>query len=165
MRRFLVALVAAGVVVAASYVGTSLNTRPPAEQPTSPLAASTQPAPRLVEVERLIVLFEERTVARTDPLDLRELGRLYIERGNLTGDLADFEEAVGGGDPEIRQTGRCELFTDLVGRLVPVAHEVQCAVYDVKGEFVVRLPLVFRSVGNRCLASAAASMQECTASE
>jgi tetratricopeptide (TPR) repeat protein len=45
-------------------------------------------------VERLISVFEGRVAEHGDPLDMGELGRLYLERADLVGDLGDYGSAI-----------------------------------------------------------------------
>ncbi len=91
MRRAITAIVAIGLLVAGSYGLRALTDTPE----TAPASAYEQsPIPRLGEVERLISVFEERVTENGDPLDLSELGRLYLERAELVDDLGDYGSAI-----------------------------------------------------------------------
>ena len=91
MRRAITAIVAIGLLVAGSY-GLHALTETPETAP--PSAFEQTPIPRLGEVERLISVFEERVAENGDPLDMSELGRLYLERAELVDDLGDYGSAI-----------------------------------------------------------------------
>ena len=91
MRRAITAIVAVGLLVASSYGLRALTDTPE----TAPRSAFEQtPVPRLGEVERLIAVFEQRVTENGDPLDMSELGRLYLERAELVDDLDDYGSAI-----------------------------------------------------------------------
>ena len=91
MRRALTAGFAAMIVVAGSYGVRSIGDDS-VDPPTLTYAAA--PTPKLAEVDRLIAVFEERAGTVTDALNSRELGRLYLERGRLTGDVGAYGDAI-----------------------------------------------------------------------
>jgi tetratricopeptide (TPR) repeat protein len=91
MRRAIAALVATGLLVAGSY---GLRALTEATAPAPFVAPDQAPSPRLDEVGRLISVFEERVADQGDPLDLGELGRLFLERAALVGDLSDYGSAI-----------------------------------------------------------------------
>ncbi len=92
MRRALAAGLAALIVVAGSYGVRSIGDDS-VDPPT--LTYAVAPTPKLAEVDRLIAVFEERVGTVTDALNSRELGRLYLERGRLTGDVGAYGDAIG----------------------------------------------------------------------
>ena len=81
-----VALVlAAFVLAAASYLGFG---RSPDGEPNRDVAAPAgAPLDARPDLDRLIAVFEERATTSIDPLDHRYLGRLYLTRASLTGEL------------------------------------------------------------------------------
>lgn len=91
MRRALAAVMAATTLVGASYGLRGLTSDPAAKQ--IPAYRAT-PSPMLHEIDRLIAVFEERVGTVTDALNSRQLGRLHLERGQLTGDVAAFGSAI-----------------------------------------------------------------------
>ena len=91
MRRALTALIAVGLLVAGSYGLRSLTDTTEAAPPG---VLEQTPIPRLGEVERLITVFEQRVAENGDPLDMGELGRLYLERADLVDDLGDYGSAI-----------------------------------------------------------------------
>ena len=91
MRRAITAIVAIGLLVAGSYGLHALTETPEAALPS---VFEQTPIPRLGEVERLISIFEERVAENGDPLDMSELGRLYLERAELVDDLGDYGSAI-----------------------------------------------------------------------
>ncbi len=91
MRRAITAIVAIGLLVAGSYGLRALTEAPETAPPT---AFEQTPIPRLGEVERLISVFEGRVTENGDPLDMSELGRLYLERAELVHDLGDYGSAI-----------------------------------------------------------------------
>lgn len=91
MRRILTAMLAMAILVTGSYgLSEIINEKPAAAVP----AYRATPTPVLGEVERLITVFEDRVDKAPDPLNDRELGRLYLERGTLTGDVGSFGSAI-----------------------------------------------------------------------
>lgn len=91
MRRAITAIVAIGLLVAGSYGFRALSDT---TETTAPSALEQTPIPRLGEVERLISVFEQRVARNADPLDMSELGRLYLERAELVDDLGDYGFAI-----------------------------------------------------------------------
>ncbi len=79
------------LVVAVGYLG--FNRQPavdPAQQIQPPAGAPLDERP---DLDRLIGVFEEKTTTSEDPLDHRYLGRLYLTKAGLTGDMADYRRA------------------------------------------------------------------------
>lgn len=114
MRRFILALTATSLVVAASYGGrtqplpdatpaaTSAVTAAvpvPKAMPTptadvAPALASTRADSVPTELDRLIRVFERRTSGSVDAVDFRTLGSHYTSRAGITGDVGDYLAAV-----------------------------------------------------------------------
>ena len=92
MRRAIAAVVAAGLLVAGSQLFQNLTST--TERAPVQVLAQTARSPQLAEVDRLISVFEKRAEDFGDPLDLRELGNLHLERAELVGDLADYGAAI-----------------------------------------------------------------------
>lgn len=91
MRRIIAAASALAVLVAGSYLAASHRTRP-----AKPPEATTRQevAPQAEELNRLIEVFEGRTHATVDPLNLATLGGYYLERARLNGDVPDYRKAA-----------------------------------------------------------------------
>ncbi len=96
MPRIAAAITAAVLVVVGSYAATVTNDNrlindnkvDSTSRLTTPIAG-----PQLPELDRLIVVFEQRIAENTDSLDYRTLGRFYFDRAWLTGNLNDYRSA------------------------------------------------------------------------
>ncbi len=89
-------LTGAVLVVVAGYLGfdrTGVRTSagPASGQMLQPPAGA--PVDDRPDLDRLIGVYEEKTTTSRDPLDHRTMGRLYLARADLTGDIGSFEEA------------------------------------------------------------------------
>lgn len=103
MRRLIALATVVVAVVAATYVVRGIGGGDRANEPPPPRLSAISPVPglpsspgdstRAREIDRLIGVFEEQIRIQPSTLDLNFLGRLYIQRGRLTGDLATYSQA------------------------------------------------------------------------
>jgi tetratricopeptide (TPR) repeat protein len=121
MRRALTLVGVAAAIVGATYVVRGVGPADPSAsgQPAGPGPALGTAAVGAVpgsgrrrEIDRLIAVYEEQVRRQPSALDYTFLGRLYAQRGRLTGDVATYaqgEEALTRAleifpqDPEARQ--------------------------------------------------------------
>lgn len=95
-------LIQLSVIAMVLFVGTGLLRKVTGgdEPDVSPSATVSDvgltdvPPAAIAEVDRLIRLFEARIVDGNDPLDYRTLGKHYLERAYLTGDLSAYGRAL-----------------------------------------------------------------------
>ncbi|NND14547.1 MAG: tetratricopeptide repeat protein, partial [Acidimicrobiia bacterium] len=89
--RTLALLTGAVLVVVAGYLGFNRTDVPASGQALqAPAGAPVDDRP---DLDRLIGVYEDKTTTSRDPLDHRTMGRLYLARADLTGDISSFEMA------------------------------------------------------------------------
>ena len=95
MRRIAATVIAATILVTASYAASGLGQNPEGAAPAGDAGlASPSGSPQLAELNRLIAGFELRVAANTDALDYRTLGGFYLKRAALTGNIGDYVQAT-----------------------------------------------------------------------
>ncbi len=95
MFRTLALVLSAIALAAATYLARPTPAASPAGADVVGGSVVAEPVGRAErgEVERLVAAFEERIRDHTDALDYRFLGRLYLERARLSGDIDSYARA------------------------------------------------------------------------
>jgi len=96
-RRIVAAVIGTAVLVFATYAAAPDVGRRSDGSPTAPFEQALRPGPGVTErdeLERAIRAYEGRLATRPDSLEYTFLGRLYLDKARLTGDVETYDRAA-----------------------------------------------------------------------